>query len=500
MEMTKFDSGYYDIRNNTVEWLRSLLPTDLFSIKEDEGFYLLTYDIDDFTNKIRSAFNWRVRVENFSDVYASMKFLYNTFIPLFMLYDASEKLLESVEQRSRESLRGKILEVSRARETFIESLNSRLVPIENLNHKAAVREAEKLGMTHFFIPFSNKSFAFEKGTPIMVAQEEEWEILPPDPYLLENSDFDYGGIKTYESYYEEHNYLATRNAPHLLGRDLSNAILNEKEFTDIFSYLFKDYENFDAFKNTEAIIEKYPLVRKRLTDLSPVKLDELESKSEVETFDNLFGEPELDDFEVLDEAKEQLRITDTDTYLEKGDVLNVDNTLFVFDGFYLNAEKKAVGMFSSLISGEAESFISDLDELDVILATEEELNEKEKDFFEKSFLPHVKNLNSGIGVNTSIFSDRETNRIYLFHKEKLIDVDDSNWNINTRVLKKYIYKRIQDGTFKGINLPFILPVGYLSTSRWTLGESPDKLNININRNSYIYLNEDDMERFLEIEE
>ena len=59
--------------------------------------------------------------------------------------------------------------------------------------------AEKLGMTHFFIPFSNKSFTFEKGTPIMVAKGEEWEILPPDPYLLENSDFDYGGIKTYES-------------------------------------------------------------------------------------------------------------------------------------------------------------------------------------------------------------------------------------------------------------------------------------------------------------
>ena len=500
MEMTRIESGYYEIRNNTVEWLRSLLPTELFSIEEDEGFYLLTYDIDKFTNKIRSAFNWRARVEHFSDVYASMKFLYNTFIPLFMLYDASERLLESVEQRSRESLREKIIEVSRAREAFIESLNSRLVPIENLNHKTAVREAEKLGMTHFFIPFSNKSFTFEKGTPIMIAEGEEWEILPPDPYLLENSDFDYGGIKTYESYYEEHSYLATRNAPHLLGRSLSSATLNEKEFTDIFSYLFKDYENFDAFKNTEAIIEKYPLVRKRLTDLSPVKLDELELKSEAETFDSLFGEPELDDFETLDEVKEQLKIMDTETYLEKGDVLNVDGFLFVFDGFYLNAEKKVVGMFSSLIEGEKESFISELSEMETILATEEELNEKEKDFFEKDFLPHVKNLRSGIGVNTSVFSDRRTNRIYLFHKEKLIDVNDSNWNINTRVLKKYIYKRIQDGTLKGINLPFILPTGYLSTSNWTLGESPDKLNININRNSYIYLNEDDMERFLETEE
>ena len=500
MEMTRIDSGYYDIRNNTVEWLRSLLPTDLFSIEEDEGFYLLTYDIDNFTNRIRSAFNWRARVENFSDVYASMKFLYNTFIPLFMLYDASERLLESVEQRSRESLRGKIIEVSRARETFVESLNSRLVPIESLNHKAAVKEAEKLGMTHFFIPFSNKSFAFEKGTPIMVAEGEEWEILPPDPYLLENSDFDYGGIKTYESYYEEHSYLATRSAPHLLGRGLSNATLNEKEFTDIFSYLFKDYENFNAFKNTEAIIEKYPLVRKRLTDLSSVKLDELESKSEVETFDKLFGEPELDDFEVLHEAKEQLRITDTDRYLEKGDVLNVDNTLFVFDGFYLNAEKKAVGMFSSLINGEAESFISDIAELDVVLATEEELNEKEKDFFEKDFLPHVKSLNSGIGLNTSIFSDRTNRKIYLFHKEKLIDVHDSSWSISSRTLRRYIYKLIQDGTLKGINLPFILPTGYLSTSRWTLGESTDKLNININRNSYIYLNETEMEVMLEMEE
>lgn len=176
MEMTRIESGYYEIRSNTVEWLRSLLPTELFSIEEDEGFYLLTYDIDNFTNKIRGALNWRARVENFSDVYASMKFLYNTFIPLFMLYDASERLLESVEQRSRESLRGKIIEVSRAREAFIESLNSRLVPIENLNHKTAVREAEKLGMTHFFIPFSNKSFTFEKGTPIMIAEGEEWEI------------------------------------------------------------------------------------------------------------------------------------------------------------------------------------------------------------------------------------------------------------------------------------------------------------------------------------
>lgn len=500
MEMTKFKNSYYETRENTVEWLRHLLPNNLFSVEENEGFYLLSYDISNFTNKINSSFDWGFVEEDFSDVYASMKTLYNTFVPLFMMYDASFKLLDSVSQRSRESLRMNIREVSRARESFMESLNSRLVPIENLNHKTAVKEAEKLGMTHFFIPFSNKSFTFEKGTPVMIAQGEEWEILPPDPYLLENSEFSYGGIKTYESYYEEHSYLATRNSPHLLGRELANATLNEQEFTDIFSYLFRDYENFSAFENTELIIKKYPLVRKRLSDLSPISLDELEFKSEVEAFDNLFGEPELDDLEVLDETKEQLRITDTDTYLEKGDVLNVNNTLFVFDGFYLSAEKKAIGMFSSLINGEAESFISDLAELDVILATEEELNEKEKDFFEKDFLPYVKSLNSGIGVNTSVFTDRTSRKFYLFHKEKLIGVHNSSGNVSTRELKDYVYKCIQDGTLEGIKLPFILPTGYISTDKWTLGESPDKLSINIGRNLYLYLHEDEMERVLQSEE
>lgn len=490
MELSHFPSSYYSTRKNTIAWIHGVLASEtVFETNEEEDYLELKFDIDDLmSNAWLDTYMYNENVKR--DVYSELKSLYNIINPLYMLMDVSNTLVEEAERIERETLRERIIDATRARENFLESLDSRLIPIENLNHKTAVREAEKLGMTHFFIPFSNKNFTFPKGTELLIHKSDEWELLPPDPFLVESSNINYGGIRSYHSYYEEHPFLATRHAPHLMGKELLNAHLDEEEFSTIFDYLFKDYEHYDSFKNTQKIIEKYPLVHKRLTDLTTVSVDELEQKSEVDTFNEIFSLDEPLDIDLTDDILEQMIIEGGEEPIEKGETVMIEGTIYRFANYFIDSEENVIGTFEPLISSEGSVIVSQMTSLRIEEVTDSEFDKMEERFFETKFLSFVKSTGPGIGLNTSVFIDTYSDKMYFYLKGELVKVVTSDEQVTKKLAAKKIYELIDDNELSGINFPFLFPFGKINSRDWTVEKSNHTLSLEIGSHSYIYLFED----------
>lgn len=508
LEITIKDTDYYSPKEDTQSWLDYLSTHEVFTFDVTEEEFTLEIDMDPIENQLhtrKAAYSGTNHFsQNFKDIYEVLKALYNITTMLYLIADVSDTLILSA-QNKHSSLDERIHEeLNEARESFLASLEGRLVEIDMLNHKGAVTEARSLGMTHFFIPFSNKHVTFSKGTPLMIYNTEEvWEALPADPDIYSLVRNNYKGIKEYESYFDEYPSLASRKAPHLVGKEHINLALNEQEFTDLFNYFFKDYEHHEIFKKTEQIIQKYPLVRKRLADLAPIQKEDLIKKELTNVFDSIFNQKVDISENALDQYKENLKIEGSDELLQEGMVVRLNNRNEKVVSIVIEPSLDVTVSTQFYVENDLESATYESIGVDWVLSTEEEQQEENRikldNLINRGLSTEANRQHPERGFGTSVFVNSSADMLYFYNQEKLVytlEVVNHNLGLVDQATRK-MYELIHQGIIQNINFSFVAPISYINLSQDYTLQRVEDIRIALDQHEFIYLTENGYNQYLE---
>lgn len=157
-----------------------------------------------------------------------------------------------------------LVDIQKEKDSFVELIKDRRVPIDSVSHKGAKSKAEKLGLTHFFLPLNEE--AIPAGTPFSVKIESKdhdkianiWNIIPPTDR--------YYDIHEYVGHNNQYSSLTTKSEPHLIG----DSLLKVRFDKDFYHYLITGYDwphKHEAVK-TMQVIDKYPRLLRDLINIT----------------------------------------------------------------------------------------------------------------------------------------------------------------------------------------------------------------------------------------
>lgn len=177
---------------------------------------------------------------------------------------------------------------------FQEGLNERLIPLGEVSHKTGVKKARDAGLTHLFLPFSNRQPLFKAEVPVLINKERSTnETNHLVPFIENEANGDIFEDSIYKGYYDKYPTLSTRKEPHITGEALERGIIDEEEFNEgVLRFLEeRDESLFKVVQKSLEIIESHPIVRNRLESVY-YEEDKVEENLVV-LYDNLFKQ-ELD--------------------------------------------------------------------------------------------------------------------------------------------------------------------------------------------------------------
>lgn len=154
--------------------------------------------------------------------------------------------------------------IEQEKEKFLNYIKDRRVLISEISHKGAKKSAEKLGLTHFFLPIDEENIPEDLPFSLKVDLREEdkiktiWTILPPTER--------YYTIRRYKGHNNEYPNFTTLAEPHLMKGELV-----QTKFNDYFYYYLVDnydWEYREELKLTLDLIEKHPRLLNDLNKLA----------------------------------------------------------------------------------------------------------------------------------------------------------------------------------------------------------------------------------------
>lgn len=257
-------------------------------------------------------------------IFAS-KLIVTFFQLLYFLTDA----LPLVSQFKQEVVHEQ-RDVSDSIAMFIDKIKSeRLFPVEDIPHKTAQKKAENKGLTHLFLPFSNKQPLFKTETPVLVdlsrSSENDNKIIPF--YSLTVND-DNHAVHLYKGFYDSFPIIASRAHPHVTGDTFEVGYVDDDFSANLLPLLKEeDPELAHIVEQSLDIIDSHRLVRNKMEAL--FYEENKEDENIVQLYDATFNHRDLvcsDNFIVRPKTIDGKEVCEHKLYHSEGE----------YSSFYIN--------------------------------------------------------------------------------------------------------------------------------------------------------------------
>lgn len=454
-------------QNNTFSsMLSSLFDYLVYDFKD----HILTIDFKDITLPVN--YNGELGLPNLLNRF------YFFFGFLRLLNDVHDYFEERIEAFLENKINSKIHLLNSVKGKFTEALNGRLVPLEDVNHKAAVKEAKRRGLTHLFIPFDNKVKAFPEEVPVAlyVENDDHAEIYPPGESIINNVlNVENLYVEDYVFYYDDCPTLATRKEPHIIGKNkLIKASLNEEAFHAALLEDYQDWEHYEVMKETFQLIDKYKSLKKRLLDLKAT--EETEEVKVEDVFQRLLPvfDVDIEKFSSLDKAKESLNIEGSDVKINVKEYIQIDDEDRVYQ--VVNIElvyEEEPYYLVSLVSVDDDRVHKNISSLDSkFLSLPNDKIESLREMLMKDvFMGKLRQRTENSSIQSAMIYDDEDNILTVFERNEIIyrkKMNESNDFINTKSEEeKNFFINLFDelkaeGHLSSLANPFLFPLFTLS--------------------------------------
>lgn len=220
----------------------------------------------------------------YNNVYKTLNALRDYSVAMHFISDSYAHINKAVADEYEKEQAIYAEKQAKSVELFLSDLNQRVIPIEQLGHKAAIAHAKKNDIEHVMLPFKNNEALTENPELSFVLynlrnkwESFNWFVLPPTTKTLEIDGMEYQGVHEYVMYETDNNLNENGKAPHVLDKDVRiHAKLDPDLFHKVLMEQYGEEEVVTYLKNSFDLIALFPRA------FSNVSLPEGDSKPEYE--------------------------------------------------------------------------------------------------------------------------------------------------------------------------------------------------------------------------